>query len=134
ARRAVGREPVGRCLAAEIEIAEKERLVVDDRTAEAEAALPIAELADRRRHARVGDRRDLADQALIAAEIVGGAAEGIASASGDRVDPAAREPALANVVGRDDELKLGDRIQADGLRSGLPAGRAGRREAEQVVV
>src|SRR5206468_6684341 len=102
ARRPVGRESVRRRLASEIEIAEEKRLVMDDRPAEAEAALPIAELADRRRHVWIGDGRDLADQALIAAEIVGGAAERVAAASRDGVDSAAREPALPHVVRRDD--------------------------------
>ena len=66
-------------------------------------------------------------------EVVGGAVERVAAALRDRVDAAAGESALPHVVGRDDELNLLDGVEADRLRAGLAAGRAGRRQAEHVV-
>src|SRR5438132_866162 len=83
----------GRRLPADIEVAEEDRPVRDDRTAYADPALPIVERADFRLEARVGRRRERADQALAAAEEVGRAVELVRPALGDRVDAAAREAA-----------------------------------------
>src|SRR5205814_1205564 len=70
--RAARRESIRRRFASEIQVAEVERLVLHDRTAQAEAALLILEAADRRGHRLVRQRRDLADQTLVAPEPVAG--------------------------------------------------------------
>ena len=51
-----------------------------------------------------------------------------------RVDAAAGEPALPDVVGRHQQLQLFDRVEADRLRFGLAGRRACCRKTEQVVV
>ena len=60
--------------------------------------------------------------------------ERVGAALGDGVDAAAGEAALAHVVRRDHELDLLDGVEADRLRLGCAAGRAGGRQPEQVVV
>src|SRR4029079_16401125 len=89
AGRAADRESVRRVLAADVDVAEEERLVLHDRSAEAEAALLLLEAADRRLLRSVERRLDLADQALVAAEPVAGAAEGVRAAARDHVDRSA---------------------------------------------
>src|SRR5262249_42536473 len=117
---------------------EVERVVLRDWAADAEAGLLVAELADldvgRIRRRRRGDPRDRPDQALVAAEDVAGAADRIRAAPGHDVHAAAREAALADVIRRNDDLDFLDRVQADRLRAGLAARRAGVGETEQVVV
>src|SRR5262249_2395897 len=81
--RAAGREPVRRRLPAEIEVAEVERLVLDDWAAEAESALLILEAPDGRRHRLVSERADLADEPFVASEPVGRAGDVVAAAAGD---------------------------------------------------
>ena len=74
------------------------------------------------------------DQPLVAAVEVGGAAEAVRAATGDDVDAAPREAALAHVVGRHHELQLADRVEADGLGVGLaPRGSLGGQPEEVVV-
>src|SRR6185436_12621622 len=54
---------------------------------------------------------------------------------GNRVDAAARESALTNVVGRDHQLDFLNGVEADRLRAGRAAGHTGAGgETEEVVV
>src|SRR5262245_24832101 len=125
----VHREPGRPQLAGEVGRAEEERLVLDDRAAETEAALLVLELRD---GAIVGT---LANPVLVAAEEERRAAQRIRAALGNGVDAAAGEASLTHVVRRDDQLDFLNCVETDrrGLRRS--AGRTGRTgEAEQVVV
>ncbi len=109
--------------------AEEERLVLDDRTADAGAELLVLELGDR---PVVGA---VADPALVAAEVERRPAQRVRAALRDRVDTAAGEAALTHVVGRDDQLDFLDGVEADRLRFRGAARRTGRScQPEQVVV
>src|SRR5205814_9792505 len=84
---------------------EVEELVLDDATAEAAAVLRLIELADLR------VARTFADVRRIALRSENGAFEVVRSRARDGVHAAAGESALANVVRRDEELQLLDRVE-----------------------
>ena len=107
----------------------KNALFCDDRPADAAAELLMLELA----RSACGSMPS-PTEVLVAAEEIAGAVELVRAALGDRVDAAAGEAALPDVVRRDHELQLLDRVEADRLRFRLAAGRARRRQAEHVVV
>ncbi len=68
-----------------------------------------------------------ADVRLVAVPRVERTSELVGSASGDRVDVGADEVALPDVVRRDADLHLLDRLERDGRDAGAIAGLAGRR-------
>ena len=135
---AVRRKTDRRRLAREIEVAKEKCLVPHDWTAETEPALLILECADlgirRIRNGGRGNRRNLADQALVASHPVPGTAERVRAALGDCVDGSAGESSLSHVVRRDDDLDLLNRVKTDGLTPCLTARDAGDRNAEDIVV
>ncbi len=118
-RAAVGREARRRRFPGEVEVTEEEGLVLLDRPADAEARLLVLEQPDLGvggiGHGWRGYRRDLANQVLVPGEPIAGAGEGVGAALCHGVHRAAREAALTNVVGRDDELNLLNCIEADWL-------------------
>ena len=138
ARRAIQRITCRCGLAARIEIAEEEGLVLYNRPGETDATLPVAEGADFRvrggrvRYAR--QRGEIAHQSLIALEPIAGTAERVAAALGDGVDRPAGKTALPHVVGRDRDLDFLDDIETDRLRACRAPRRAGGADGEDVVV
>ena len=128
ARRPVQRVADRRLPPLGVEVGEEEGAVPDERAADARPLLPVEEGRD----GHVVDAA--ADQPLVAAVEVGGAAETVRAAAGDDVDAAAREAALAHVVGRHHELQLADRVEADRLGVGLASRRSRPGQPEQVVV
>ena len=75
-----------------------------------------------------------ANQVVVLVILEEGAVNLVRAAPCDRVDQAAREPALADVERGDEHLVLGDGIDRDRLRPHLAAWLPGAPEPEQVVV
>ena len=104
----------------------EEQLVLDDRAAEPEPFLRLAE----RRRAEVGD---VALHLLVARAVRARAVEFVRAALRDGVDEEAGEVALANVERRQEDLVFLDRLERNLLRAGGTAGLQRRAQTEEVV-
>ena len=110
-----------------LEVAEREKAVLDDRGASPHAGL----LGVERARVEGVAARLRADEAVVAEAVVGGGAQRVGAAAGDGVDAGADEVALAHVVGRDADLHLLDRFERDRRDAGAFTRLAA--EAERVV-
>ena len=119
---------------AHFEVAKEEDLVLANRTANASSADLLAERAVGKRLVP-GERVGIvAHEIFGTAQVVRGPVQRVGSRLGDRVEAAAGETTLPDVVGRDEQLQLLNGVDADRLRLGLAGRRAGGGQAEQVVV
>ena len=113
-------------LTVQLAVDEEEELVLHDRAAQAHTVLTIGEL----RHLTDIVAHAVALQLGTLGIHIGRSVPLVGTRLGHRVDTAAREAAVAHVVGSDHHLHLLDRFERDGLRT---LGAQRRRQAERVV-